>query len=155
MNYAKRMPSQTTKQHRADGSLASALRVSVMRLARRMRTERDATNDLSLNQLAVLGTLDRHGPLTAGELAGIERVQPPSLTRTVNCLVERGMVAREPHSTDGRQVVVRLAEAGRDVLLQERRRRDQWMATQLRGLTVEERDLLRRAAPILDRLAQS
>ena len=78
----------------------------------------------SLNQLAVLGTLDRHGPLTAGELAAHRDGAPPSLTRTVNCLVERGMVAREPHSTDGRQVLVELTEAGRDVLLQERRRRD-------------------------------
>jgi DNA-binding MarR family transcriptional regulator len=155
MNYANDVSTQPTKSPRTDGGLASSLRISVMRLARRMRTERDATDDLSLNQLAVLGTLDRHGPLSAGELAGIERVQPPSLTRTVNCLVERGLVVREPHSTDGRQVVVRLAQSGRTFLMHERRRRDAWMATQLRGLTVAERDLLRRAAPILDRLAQS
>ena len=64
--------------------------------------------------MAVLGALYRNGDLTVGELAAHERVQPPSMTRTVNCLEEGGYVARRPHETDGRQVLVALTETGRD-----------------------------------------
>ena len=91
--------------------LASTLRVSVMRLGRRLRAERVVT-DLSLTQMAALGTLDRHGPLTPRELAEHERVQPPSMTRVLAGLEERGLILRTPHETDGRQHLVSLtAEA--------------------------------------------
>jgi DNA-binding MarR family transcriptional regulator len=138
---------------RSNAALASSLRNSVMRLSRRLRIER-ASTDLSLNQLAVLGTLHRHGPLTVGELAGVEKVQPPSMTRTVNCLCDLGLVRRESHASDRRQVVVHLSEQAREVLEADRRRRDAWLARQLPALTPEERRLLRQVAPVLERLAQ-
>jgi DNA-binding MarR family transcriptional regulator len=104
--------------------------------------------------MAVLGALHRSGDLTIGELAGHERVQPPSMTRTVNWLEEEGYVARRRADSDGRQVLVRLTETGRAVVLADRDRRDAWLAQRLRDLTPEERDVLRRAAPILHDLAQ-
>jgi DNA-binding MarR family transcriptional regulator len=137
-----------------DDGLTSALRVGVMRLARRIRLER-SSEDLSLNQLAVLGTLLRSGELALGELAAIERVKPPSITRTVNCLVDAGLVTRRPHATDGRQVMVDLTERARDVLDEDRRRRDLWLARRLDELGPEDRELLRRVAPLLDALAAS
>jgi DNA-binding MarR family transcriptional regulator len=137
-----------------DDELTGALRVSVMRLARRIRLER-SSEDLSLNQLAVLGTLLRSGELTLGELAAIERVKPPSITRTVNCLVDAGLVVRRPHDTDGRQVVVDLTEHARKVLDEDRRRRDRWLAQRLDELAPADRQLLRRVAPLLDVLAAS
>ena len=137
-----------------DEGLTSALRVGVMRLARRIRLER-SSEDLSLNQLAVLGTLLRSGELALGELAAIERVKPPSITRTVNCLVDAGLVTRRPHATDGRQVMVDLTERARDVLDEDRRRRDLWLARRLDELGPEDRELLRRGAPLLDALAAS
>lgn len=141
---------------RTDTGLASALRVSVARLGRRLRTERDPEVEaLSVGQLGVLGLLARVGERTVGELAAYERVQPPSMTRTVNCLEEGGYVVRRPHEQDRRQVVVELSEQGRQAVEAERRRRDAWLAVRLRELSAEERDVLRRAAPILDRLAQS
>jgi DNA-binding MarR family transcriptional regulator len=124
-----------------------------MRLSRRLRIER-ASTDLSLNQLAVLGTLSRHGPLSVGELAAAERVQPPSMTRTVNSLCDLGLARREPHASDRRQVVVHLTDAARTVLDEDRRRRDAWLARRLAELTPEERRCLRQVAPILERLAQ-
>jgi DNA-binding MarR family transcriptional regulator len=138
---------------RSDAALASSLRNSVMRLSRRLRIER-ASTDLSLNQLAVLGTLSRRGPMSVGELAAAERVQPPSMTRTVNCLFEEELVRREPHPTDRRQVVVHLSEQGQAVLDEDRRRRDVWLARRLTGLTADERRMLRQVAPLLERLAQ-
>ena len=149
------MPTEVSKLVRTDAGLSSALRISVMRLARRLRSERDATYDLSLNQLSVLGILERHGALTVGQLAAYERVQPPSMTRTVGCLVDRGLAARDPHPSDGRQVVVVLTEAGRRLVREDRRRRDAWLSQRLRELTPGEREALREAAPILERLAQS
>ena len=83
-----------------------------MRLRRRLANERHPDNELSLGAMAVLGCLYRNGELTVGELATHERVQPPSMTRTVNCLEEDGYVTRRPHDTDGRQVVVVLSERG-------------------------------------------
>jgi DNA-binding MarR family transcriptional regulator len=105
--------------------------------------------------MAVLGSLHgKGGALTVGELAAAERVQPPSMTRTVNCLEQIGDVVRRPHETDGRQVVVEISEQGRARLLADRDRRDAWLAQRLRELTPEERAILRMAAPILQNLAQ-
>jgi DNA-binding MarR family transcriptional regulator len=140
---------------RTDAGLASELRLSVMRLRRRLANERHPDNPLSMGAMAVLGCLFRNGDLTVGELAALERVQPPSMTRTVNALESRGYVSRRAHETDGRQVVVALSEQGRTTLLADRARRDAWLARRLRDLTPEERDLLRRAAPVLERLAHS
>jgi DNA-binding MarR family transcriptional regulator len=140
---------------RSDAGLASELRLSVMRLRRRLSNERHPDNPLSMGAMAVLGSLFRYGDLTVGELAALERVQPPSMTRTVNALEAGGYVVRRAHETDGRQVVVVLSDQGRTTLLADRARRDAWLARRLRALTSDERDTLRRAAPLLARLASS
>ena len=142
------------KVSRTDAGLASELRMSVMRLRRRLANERDPANDLSIPVMAVLGALFRHGELTVGELASIERVQPPTMTRKVNLLEEGGYVLRRPHETDGRVVVVTLTEQGRARVVADRKRRDEWLSRQLRDLTAAERDVLRAAAPILQRLSE-
>jgi len=154
MSYANDMPTAATVA-RTDAGLASELRLSVMRLRRRLAGERHPDNPLSMGAMAVLGCLFRNGDLTVGELAALERVQPPSMTRTVNALEVGGYVSRRAHETDGRQVVVALSDQGRTTLLADRARRDAWLARRLRDLTPEERDLLRRAAPVLERLAHS
>lgn len=138
---------------RTDAGLASELRLSVMRLRRRLAVERQPENPLSLSQMTVLGTLHRHGEMAIGDLAAHERVQPPSMTRTVACLEEGGYLARRPDPNDGRAVLVSLTERGHGTLLADRQRRDAWLARRLTDLTPEERDVLRRAAPLLDRLA--
>jgi DNA-binding MarR family transcriptional regulator len=142
------------KVARTDAGLASELRVSVMRLRRRLANERDPGNDLSIGAMAVLGSLFRYGDLTVGELAAQERVQPPSMTRKVNSLEEGGYVARRGHETDGRVVVVTLTQRGRERVVADRRRRDEWLARQLRDLTPAERDILRNAAPIIESLSE-
>ena len=154
MSYAKDMP--TIEQAvRTDSGLASELRTSVMRLRRRLATERHPDNELGMPSMAVLGALYGHGEMTPSELAAHERVQPPSMTRTVNCLEEGGYVVRRPHDTDGRQVVVSLSDKGRATLLADRARRDAWLAKRLRELSADERALLRQVAPILERIARS
>jgi DNA-binding MarR family transcriptional regulator len=139
---------------RTDAGLASVLRLSVMRLRRRLASERDPDNSLSISLMAVLGALFRHGELTVGELAAFERVQPPTMTRKVTHLEELGYLTRRAHESDGRVVVVTLTEQGRATVLADRTRRDEWLARQLRELTREEREVLRAAAPIIQRLSE-
>jgi DNA-binding MarR family transcriptional regulator len=148
----------TPQQTKSDAGLASALRMSVSRLARRLRAERYSKGlepDLSDTQLAALAALERHGQMTPGELAEHEKVQPPSMTRVVAVLEERGLVMRAPHATDRRQVVLTATESGRAVVQQSRRLREAWLAKRLHELTPEERATLRAAAPILEKLSQS
>ena len=117
---------------RTDAGLASELRVSVMRLRRRLLNER-ASDDLSLRALAVLGVLYRNGEATIGQLADHERVKPPSMTRTVAWLSEAGYVCRRSDVDDRRVVLVDLTDQGRDSVLADRRRRDAWRRTDRRG----------------------
>jgi DNA-binding MarR family transcriptional regulator len=149
----------THQEHRSDAGLATALRISVSRLARRLRVERSvpglAEPDLSETQLAALAALERHGAMTPGELAEHEKVQPPSMTRVISVLVESQLVLREPHETDRRQVVLTVTDAGRELVNRARRRRDVWLAKRMKELTPAERATLRAAAPILEKLSQS
>jgi DNA-binding MarR family transcriptional regulator len=152
------MPPTVAQVSRTDSGLASSLRVSVARLNRRLRTEPGDPAEapaVSAGSVAVLALLNRQQELTIGQLAQLERVQPPSMTRTVNCLEADGLVERHPHPTDGRQVVIRLSDKGRELLEADRRRRNAWLVRRLRELTPEERAVLRQAAPILDRLSNS
>ena len=148
----------TPQQTRSDAGLATALRISVSRLARRLRAERYTKGlepDLSDTQLAALAALERHGQMTPGELAGHEKVQPPSMTRVIAVLAERGLVMRAPHATDGRQVVLSATEQGQAVVQQSRKLREAWLAQRLHDLSPQERATLRAAAPILEKLSQS
>jgi DNA-binding MarR family transcriptional regulator len=149
----------TLSQHRSDAGLATTLRISVSRLARRLRVERLvpelAEPALSDTQLAALATLARHGAMTPGELAEHEKVQPPSMTRVIAALVEWQLVMRAPHPSDRRQVVLTVTAAGRDLVDKVRRRREAWLARKLAELSPEERATLRAAAPILEKLSQS
>ena len=137
--------------------LATGLRISVSRLARRLRVERQAEGLASLSdtQLAALAVLDRHGAMTPGELAEHEKVQPPSMTRVIAVLEERRLVMRTPHPTDRRQVVLTVTEQGRELVSQARRRRDAWLAKRLKELSPQERAILRAAAPVLEKLSQA
>lgn len=132
--------------------LAQQLRDALTRLNRRVRQARPV-GDLTVTQLSALTSLQLAGALTPRELAEVERVQPPTMTRIVAKLEERGLVDRTPHPTDGRQVILAATDGGRAVLGQFERARDGWLATRLADLTEEERDTLRRAAEILQRLA--
>ena len=131
-------------------ALAGELRLACMRISRRVRFE--STHEVPPHQFSVLVRLEE-APRTPGELAEIERVSAPSMTRTVGALVERGLVARTADPSDGRQVILSLTVEGRRVLKEIRRRRDQWMTVRVKSLSPEEQDVLRRAASILSRVA--
>ncbi len=134
--------------------LAPQLRDAITRLNRRVRQARPV-GDLTVTQLSALTSLRLAGALTPRELADVERVQPPTMTKIVAKLEERGLVQRTPHPTDGRQVILAATEGGRAVLDQFERARNEWLASRLAALTEDERDTLRRAADILQQLARA
>jgi DNA-binding MarR family transcriptional regulator len=132
--------------------LAALLRPSLLRLTRLIRNQRvDMT--VTLTQLSAMATLANAGPMSAGELASRERVQPPSMTKVLANLEERGLVRRAVHPSDKRQAIIEITDAGQELLESERRTRDAWLSRRLAELTPEERALLRNVVPILDKLA--
>lgn len=143
----------TKRSAAATPQLARSLRDAITRFNRRVRQTRPV-GDLTGSQLSAMTSLELAGPLTPRELAETERVQPPTMTKIVAKLEERGLVRRTPHPTDRRQVILAVSEAGREVLARNERARDQWLTPALAGLTPEERDTLARAAEILEQLAR-
>lgn len=125
-----------------------------MRLARRLRAQRLETGH-TLTQLAALGTIDRHGPITPSDLAAHERVRPPSMTRVIGRLERDGLALRTAHPTDGRQQRLSITAAGRELLNVDRRRRDAWLAKQMAALEPDELAALAAALPVLERLIES
>ena len=134
--------------------LAPQLRDAITRLNRRVRQARPV-GDLTVTQVSALTSLQLAGALTPRELADAERVQPPTMTKIVAKLEERGLVQRTPHPTDGRQVILAPTEGGRAVLEQFERVRDEWLARRLTELSEAERNTLRQAAEILQQVARA
>ncbi len=135
------------------GELASHLRPALLRLTRLVRNQR-VDKSVTLTQLAAIATLSKRGPMSAGELAACEGVQPPSMTKVIADLEDQGFVTRAVHPTDRRQAVIAITSSGLDLLESERRSRDAWLTRRLATLSPEERALLQRAVPILEKLAE-
>jgi DNA-binding MarR family transcriptional regulator len=134
--------------------LAVLLRDAITRLNRRVRQTRPV-GDLTATQLSALASLDLAGAMTPRELAEAERVQPPTMTKIVGKLEDRGLVERTPHPTDRRQVILAVTSEGRAMLAGFERAREEWLAQRLAELTDDERELLRQAAEILRRVARA
>jgi DNA-binding MarR family transcriptional regulator len=136
-----------------DYEAAVAVRRAVLSIGRRLKAERPAEGRPSL-ELSVLGHLHRRGPMTPGDLAVAERVQPQTLTRTLTSLEQAGLIERTTHPQDGRRAVLTLTEAGLEALRTDMAVRDGWLAAAMaKALTGAERELLRLAAGLLEQLA--
>ncbi|WP_054816486.1 MarR family winged helix-turn-helix transcriptional regulator [Nocardia arizonensis] len=132
-------------------ALAGELSLAVVRLTRHLRGRR-ADAQISLTQLSALATLNREGAMTPGALAAKERVQPPSMTRVIASLTDLDLVERNPHPTDGRQIIVSLSAAGRALLADEASAREAWMTEQLSTLTDDQLVVLTKAVAIMKQI---
>ena len=130
--------------------LASRLRLDIARMARRLRQEAGA--GLSPSQTASLATIERHGPLTPSELADRERVQRPTVTRVLARLEEARLVDRAADPHDRRSCLVSISEDGRALLQGMRDRKDAFLARRIDALEPADREVLDRAAAILERM---
>jgi DNA-binding MarR family transcriptional regulator len=167
MSYANDMPTSTesrtpsvttcavpTVAECRPATLAAELRVALMHASRRLRHER-GSDDITPGQYSVLAVIGVHKAMTPRDLAAHEKVQPPSMTRTIALLESLGLVARQEHPTDRRQVLITLTEDGQAAVKETRRRRDRWLAKRLSELEPEDRATLARAAKILAQVSSS
>jgi len=145
-------PGRATRK--VDVALAAQLRLSVLRLARRLRQLDVAAEGVTLSQLSALDILVAQGPLTLGDLAAAEKVQPPTMTRLVSRMEEDGLVRRLAHATDRRIVVVEPTPEGSRLVEASRRRRTAELVRRLATLTEAERATVAEATVLLDRLTE-
>jgi DNA-binding MarR family transcriptional regulator len=135
------------------GELASQLRLAVARLNRRIRQQAaSAGEELTASTQAALASIERLGPITLGELAAVEQVQPPSMTRIVARLEEWGYATRVVDPADRRVARAVITDAGRELLARSRTRRDAFLARCISELSDADRALLERALPLLERM---
>ena len=133
---------------------AHEIRTSLFRLVRRLRHERPE-GELSYSRLAVLGWLEREGPMTNADLAAAERVTPQTMMRATADLVATELISRADNPTDRRQVLLKITPAGTTLVREDRRRRDSFLAKAMEStLTPTERELLRLAAGLMDKLSE-
>jgi DNA-binding MarR family transcriptional regulator len=133
---------------------ASQLRNAIVRTSRALRQEAAGESGLSPTQTAVLASINRSGPVTPSELADLERVKRPTMTRTLGCLEREGLIERTPDPADGRSSLVAVNDAGRERLARLRRRKSAYLARRLRKLEPDEVVILARAAELLERMRE-
>jgi DNA-binding MarR family transcriptional regulator len=128
---------------------AERLTLVVGRLNRRLQS---ATGGLSHGLLSTLAILTKHGPLRLSDLAQLEGVAAPSMTRTIAELESRGFVRRRPDPDDGRAVLVEAAEAGTTAIQEARATRSRVIAELLDSLDMRDSAAILAALPALERL---
>ncbi len=139
---------------KTETDLATHLRLATMRLSRRLRHE-SAADGVSPSMHSALVAVERLGPapIPIGDLAAVEQVSPPSMTKIVSHLEERGLVSRRVDPTDRRVTLLAITLDGTRTLAEMRSRKNAFLAARLAALSSEERSVLAAAAPILERLA--
>jgi DNA-binding MarR family transcriptional regulator len=150
-----RSPDPTVDPRDIDGGIdateiADRLSHAATRLARMLRQQDEG--ELSPTMRAALGTIARDGPLTLGELAAIEQVAPPTVTKVVGKLEDAGLVERESDVADRRVCRVSLSDTGRRRLESDRKRRRAWLTGQVQRLDASELDRLADAIDVIERL---
>ena len=130
------------------------VRLAIQRLARRIRSMQ-GDESVTEGQRSVLFALSNEGPQTLGSLSEHERVTPPSMNRTINALIEAGLVTRVSATDDARKVIIDLSDAGRTFIRDTKRKRDAWFTKRLAALTPAERAVIGEAAPLLRKIADS
>jgi DNA-binding MarR family transcriptional regulator len=136
--------------HLTDEEVAGRLRSAVNRLQRRLRQE--ALGGLSPAQASALGSVRRHGNPTLGELAAIEQVRPPTMTRIVAGLADAGMVTRAADADDRRSARVHLTPAGEQALEEVRTRKNAFLLRRLGQLSGAEQRQAAELVALLEHL---
>jgi DNA-binding MarR family transcriptional regulator len=129
------------------------LRLVLLRLARKIRTS--SAGSITPSQLAVLATVNRHGHLTVGQIAEIEHVKPPSVSKIVAALEQAGYLERTVDPDDRRCNPLRLTPDGTNYLDHVRAAGRTWLASRLDGLTADDIVTVTAAMPALERLLGS
>lgn len=149
------MQMPTTSDPCQTAPLAAQLRVLVGRLRRRLRDEAQP-DGYHWSQLSILGQLDRDGPATVSSLARAEGMRPQSMGAIVATLQARGLVYGVPHPTDGRQTLLTITDACRELIRSNRAAREDWLSRTITlNLDTDEQRELARGLELLQRLVDS
>ncbi len=132
-------------------SLAQRLHVVAIRVLRRARRD-DAAMGLPPGQASALSVLVFGGPKTLSELAAIEQVQPPTMTRMIDALEHLRLIRREQDAVDRRRFRIAATAAGVRLMHQGRERRVMVLAQTLAGMDREQRAVVEKALAILEQL---
>ncbi len=134
--------------------LADRLHSSAIHLLRKLRRE-DESSGLNAPRLSALSVIVFGGPLSLRDLAAAEQVRPPTMTRIVNALEELGLVAKERDAKDARSIRLSATSAGKQLLLEGRKRRVDSLARQIAALGAAERKKLHEGSSILAELIRA
>ena len=135
-------------------TLAVDLTLAVGQLVRRLRAETNP-GGLTLSQLSAMARLERHGPMTTADLARAESMKPQSMGTVLASLEQEGLVQRQAHPTDGRQILFALTPLGAKVRSRRGTAKHQWVEAALSRLSPEEQQALASAIPLISRLGGS
>lgn len=152
MGTSPTQPAAATAITDAEDALASRLRLSVARLHRRLRQSADP--GLTISQLSALASIERAGPITLGDLARVEQVQPPTMTALASKLEAAGLVDRSIDFTDRRIHRVAVSAEGSRLLARHRKQKNAYLERRLRALSESDRATLRRASEIMEELTR-
>lgn len=141
----------STKKREKSTELADRLHSAAIHLLRKLRRE-DAASGLNAPRLSALSVIVFAGPVALGDLAAAEQVKPPTMTRIVDALAQRGLVEKKKNTQDARSTLIHATAAGKKLLMQGRERRVRALAEQIAGLGGADRVVLERAAEILRRV---
>ena len=148
------MPSRRQPATRSTEADASDLMQAVGTLLRRVRGE-SGNVGLSWSQAAAMGRLERNGPMTTAELARAETVKPQSMGALLAELEQDGLVRRDPHPTDGRQILFSLTDAGIATRRQRHAAKLAWLSAAIEQFDDRERRTLVDAIALVKRLGES
>lgn len=134
--------------------VAKDLTAAISRLLRRLRTEANPT-ELALSQMGVLSRLEQSGPMTTADLARAELMKPQSMGVILGSLEQEGLVERQPHPTNRRQILFGLTEAGAAVRTRHRAMKRDWFVGALGKLEPAQLEALVAAIPIIRQVGES
>ncbi|WP_448956588.1 MarR family winged helix-turn-helix transcriptional regulator [Labrys neptuniae] len=135
-------------------TVVADLTLAIGQFVRRLRSEANPS-ELNLSQMGTLARLERGGAMTTADLAREESMKPQSMGAILAGLEQEGLVYRQPHPTDGRQVLFDLTPKGVEERRQRRIAKRDWLVAAAAKLDPAELHALVAAIPLIRRMGES
>ena len=141
------------KATKLDETAVAGLLTAMGQLVRRLRAEANS-GELSWSQIAIMARLEP-GPMTTADLARAESMKPQSMGAALAQMEEEGLVKRQAHPTDGRQILFALTAAGLEGRYKSRLIKREWLLAAIAKLDKTEQQKLFSAVDVIRHLAES
>jgi DNA-binding MarR family transcriptional regulator len=135
--------------------LSSSLRAVISTLYKELRKQISSVNTYSMTEFETIRHLARNSSLLPTELAALTRIKTQSMSQILKKMEEQGIIDRTPSEEDKRKVYISLTSFGKKMVEKAKYEKDEWMRSIIeKSLTDEERELLTKALPVLNKLAE-